>query len=83
MTSMTFLEDFINGPDKRAALPSDPLPPSERDTLLLDPSLFADEDKTEYFEKIGSCGQSCGGCSKRGTPACDDHHPEDGDACGH
>lgn len=78
-----FLDEFLSGADARAPIDTDPLPPpaasvsGARDTLLLDPALFAQEggDLHDHSgdDKIGSCGQSCGGCSLRGTPECDSH----------
>ena len=81
----SFLDDFLNEDKTKQVIATDVLPPAtpsrfekgERDTLMLDASLFAEEDSHAHDhsmdDKIGSCGNSCGGCSKRGTPACGDH----------
>lgn len=78
-----FLDSFLQGEDKTAPLKTDPLPAGEHDMLMLDPALFGEEAPLA-FEKVGSCGNACGGCSKRGTPECDSHHEHDHDhgACG-
>lgn len=71
-----FLDAFLKEDKTAQAIKTDPLPAGERDTLLLDPALFGDDlDAHDHSgdEKIGSCGNSCGGCTKRGTPACGDH----------
>lgn len=72
-----FLDEFLSADNKQQVIATDPLPAGERDTLLLDPNLFADDDVHAHDhsadDKIGSCGNSCGGCTKRGTPECDSH----------
>lgn len=72
-----FLDEFLSDAHKCAPIATEALPIGERDVLLLDPSLFA-QDPPEahdhsHDDKIGGCGTACGGCSKRGTPACGEH----------
>ena len=73
----SFLDDFLSEDKTKQVIATDALPKGERDTLLLDPALFAGDDDHAHDhsmdDKIGGCGNACGGCSKRGTPACGDH----------
>ena len=73
---MSFLDDFLKGAPK-GAIATDPLPKGERDVMSLDAAHFDDDVRGDHDhsadEKIGSCGQSCGGCPSRGTAACADH----------
>lgn len=72
-----FLDEFMASDNKQQVIATDPIPAGERDTLLLDPALFTDDDVHAHDhsadDKIGSCGNACGGCSKRGTPECGSH----------
>lgn len=72
-----FLNEFLSGATAHPSIATDPLPPGERDLLLLDPALFSDNAEHVHDhsadDKIGGCGNACGGCSKRGTPQCGEH----------
>lgn len=71
-TMKSFLDAFITGAPKDEII-TDPLPPSERDVMAIDAAHFdadvCDDHDHSGDEKIGSCGNSCGGCPSKDTCA--------------